>query len=89
LWETLGYKTVLLREPWPKFDPELAKEDEVEVPVQINGKIRSHVVIAIGTPDERVRELALADEKIKAGTDGKQITRVIIVPNKLVNIVVR
>jgi len=89
LWEALGYKSVLLREPWPKFDPELAKEEELEIPVQINGKIRSHIVIAIGTADEKVRELALADEKIKAAIEGKQIVRVIIVPNKLVNIVVR
>jgi leucyl-tRNA synthetase len=89
LWEALGYKTDLLRQPWPKFDPELAKEDEVEIPVQINGKIRSHIVMPIGTPDERVRELALADEKIKAGIEGKQIVRLVIVPNKLVNIVVK
>jgi len=89
LWETLGYKSVLLRESWPEFDPELAREDEVEIPVQINGKNRSHIVIAVGTPDEKVRELALADEKIKAAIAGKQIVRVIIVPNKLMNIVVK
>ena len=89
LWETLGYKSVLLRESWPKFDPELAKEDEVEIPVQINGKNRSHIVVPVGTPDEKVRERALADEKIKAAIGGKQIPRVIIVPNKLVNIVVK
>jgi len=89
LWETLGYKSVLLREAWPKFDPELAKEDEIEIPIQINGKTRSHIMIALGTPDEKVRELALADEKIKAAIKGKQIVRVIVVPNKLVNIVVK
>jgi leucyl-tRNA synthetase len=89
LWEALGYKSVLLRESWPKFDPELAKEDEVEIPVQINGKTRSHIVIPVGTPDDKVRELALADEKIKAAIAGKQIVRVIVVPNKLVNIVVK
>jgi len=89
LWETLGYKSVLLRESWPEFDPELAKENEVEIPVQINGKNRSHIVVPVGTPDEKVRERALADEKIKAAIGGKQIPRVIIVPNKLVNIVVK
>ena len=89
MWESLGYKSVLLRESWPKFDPELAKEEEIEIPVQINGKTRSHIMIAVGTPDEKVRELALADEKIKAAIQGKQIVRVIIVPNKLVNIVVK
>ena len=55
----------------------------------MNGKLRSKVVVPSGTPDDKVRELALADEKVKVFTDGKQIVKVIIVPGKLVNIVVQ
>ncbi len=89
LWESIGEQGVLLREAWPKFDPELAREDEVEIPVQINGKNRSRVTVPTGTEDEKLRELAQADEKIKAAIGGKPVIRIIVVPNKLVNIVVK
>jgi leucyl-tRNA synthetase len=89
LWEHMGETSNLLKAPWPAYDPTLAKEDEIEIPVQVNGKLRGKVVVAAGTPDERVRELALGDEKVKVFTDGKQIAKVIIVPAKLINIVVR
>jgi leucyl-tRNA synthetase len=89
LWEHMGEKSNLLRAPWPTYDAALAKEDEIEIPVQVNGKLRSKVVVAAGTADDKVRELALVDEKVKVFTDGKQIAKVIIVPGKLVNIVVK
>jgi leucyl-tRNA synthetase len=89
LWEMLGQKSNLLKEPWPKFDPALAKEDEVEVVVQINGKIRSRIVVAADSPDETLRDRALADERVRASLDGKQVVKAIIVPNKLVNLVVK
>jgi leucyl-tRNA synthetase len=89
LWEHMGETPKLLRAPWPTYDAALAKEDEIEIPVQVNGKLRSKVVVAAGTPDDKVRELALADEKVKGFTDGKQIVKVIIVPGKLVNVVVK
>jgi leucyl-tRNA synthetase len=88
LWKMLGEKD-LLKAPWPKYDPELAKEEEIEIPVQVNGKLRSHVVVSAGSTEELIRERALADEKIKAMIAGKQIVKVIVVPSKLVNIVVR
>jgi leucyl-tRNA synthetase len=89
LWEHMGESSNLLKAPWPAYDPALAKEDEIEIPVQVNGKLRGKVVVAAGTSDERVRELALADEKVTGFTGGKQIVKVIIVPGKLVNIVVK
>jgi leucyl-tRNA synthetase len=89
LWEMLGEKGNLLRAPWPKYDPALAKEDEIEIPVQVNGKLRSRVVVPAGSTEEFVRGQALADARIKAMLDGKQIVKVIVVPAKLVNIVIR
>ncbi|HEU5413439.1 MAG TPA: class I tRNA ligase family protein, partial [Candidatus Angelobacter sp.] len=89
LWEVLGEKDNLLRHPWPQYDPALAKEDEIEYPVQINGKLRSRVTVPADSPDELVRARALAEEKVKVAVEGKQIVKMIVVPGKLVNIVVR
>ena len=85
----LGEKGSLLRAPWPKYDPALAKEEEIELPVQVNGKLRSRIVVPADAADDLVRERALADEKIVTMIAGKQIVKVITVPGKLVNIVVR
>ena len=89
LWEMLGETGSLLRAPWPKYDPALAKEDEVEIPVQINGKLRSRIVVPADSPENDVRARAQADDKIGAMIAGKQIVKVIVVPGKLVNIVLR
>ncbi len=89
LWETLGEKGSLLRAPWPKYDPALAKEEEIEIPVQVNGKLRSRVTVPADATEVVILESALADEKIKAAIAGKQIVKKIYVPGKLVNIVVR
>jgi len=89
LWETLGEKGCLLKASWPKFDAELAKEEELEIPVQVNGKLRSRVNVPAFAGEEFVLERALADEKIKAAIAGKQIVKKIYVPGKLVNIVVK
>jgi leucyl-tRNA synthetase len=89
LWEMLGQKESLLKAPWPKYDPGLAKEEEIEMPVQINGKVRSHIVVPADVTEEVALERALADEKIRSLTAGKQIVKKIFVPGKLVNIVVR
>jgi leucyl-tRNA synthetase len=89
LWEMLGKKGSLLKASWPKYDPALAKEDEIEVPVQVNGKLRSVVVVPAGSTEEVIRDAALADAKIRAAIAGKQIVKKIVVPGKLVNIVVR
>lgn len=89
LWELLGEKGNLLRTPWPKYDPVLAKEDEIEVPVQINGKLRALIVVPADSSKEVIQERALSNEKIKAATAGKHVAKVIVVPGKLANIVVR
>src|SRR5437764_3347616 len=88
LWEMLGEKSNLLKEPWPKFDSELAKEDETEIPVQVNGKLRGKIVVATGTSESEVMAKALADERVQSHITGKQIVKQIYT-GKLVSIVVR
>jgi len=89
LWEMIGEKGSLLRAPWPKYDAALAKEEEIEIPVQVNGKLRSRIVVPADAEEAQVMEQALADEKIKIAIAGKQIVKKIYVPGKLVNIVVK
>ncbi|MGA9391381.1 MAG: leucine--tRNA ligase [Candidatus Sulfotelmatobacter sp.] len=89
LWEMLGEEGSLLKAPWPKYDATLAKEDELEIPVQINGKLRSHIVVAADASEATILEVALADEKVKSLIAGKQVLKTIVVPGKLVNIVVK
>jgi leucyl-tRNA synthetase len=89
LWEMTGEKSNLLRASWPKFDAGLAAEDEIEIPVQVNGKLRGIVVVAAAATEDQIKEAGLADDKVKTAITGKQIIRVIVVPKKLVNIVVR
>jgi len=88
LWEMLGETGNLLKAPWPKYDPDLAKEEEIEIPVQVNGKLRGKIVVAPGTSEEEIKQKALADEKVQAHIAGKQIVKVIFT-GKLVSIVVR
>jgi leucyl-tRNA synthetase len=89
LWETLGETSSLLREGWPAHDPELAREEEIEMAIQVNGKVRSHMRVAAHITEDSARERALADEKVRAAMDGKQVVKAIVVPGKLVNIVVK
>jgi leucyl-tRNA synthetase len=89
LWEMLGEKGSLLRAPWPKYDAALAKEEEIEIPVQINGKLRSRIVVPADAAEEFVLERALADEKVQAAIAGKQIVKRLYVQGRLVNIVVK
>jgi leucyl-tRNA synthetase len=89
LWEMMGETSDLLRATWPKYDPALAKEEEVEIGIQINGKIRSRIVVSADASDDQVRELALADEKVKGAVEGKEIVKVLVVKGRLVNIIVK
>lgn len=79
----------ILKQDWPIADPALAAEDELEVPVQINGKVRSRVVVPVATSKEELEKAALAEEKIRTSLEGKQVVKVIVVPGKLVNIVAK
>jgi leucyl-tRNA synthetase len=89
LWQQMGETSSLLKHPWPVFEPALAKEDEVELAVQVNGKLRARITVPAESTEDFVRERALNDERVRAAIDGKQIMKVIVVPKKLVNIVVR
>ena len=74
---------------FPEYREELAKADEIEIPVQVNGKLRSRVFASPEAANEELKEMALADEKVREYTDGKEVVKVIVVPKRLVNIVVR
>ncbi len=87
LWHELGHEGFILKAAWPEADPELAREDQIEVPVQVNGKLRSRLSIARGMDRAEVERLAREDAKIQAHVDGKTIRKVVVVPDKLVNIV--
>jgi leucyl-tRNA synthetase len=89
LWEMTGETSNLLKAPWPKYDAVLAAEDEIEIPVQVNGKLRGLVVVPAAATEDEIKQAALADEKVRAAIAGKQVVKVIVVPKKLVNIVVR
>jgi leucyl-tRNA synthetase len=89
LWEQIGEKDNLLRAPWPKFDEALAREEQIEIPVQINGKLRAVVRVDANAEEDAVRDAALADEKIAALIANKEVVRLIVVPRKLINIVVK
>ena len=89
LWEELGEEGSILRAPWPVSDPELAKEDELEIPVQINGKLVEVVRVAADADSKTIEAAALAGEKLQARIAGKTVVKVIVVPGKLVNLVVK
>ena len=78
----LGEKGNLLKAPWPKYDAALAKEEEIEIPVQVNGKLRSRVVVSADASEDVVLERALADEKVRAAIAGKQVVKKIYVPGQ-------
>jgi leucyl-tRNA synthetase len=89
LWEELGRGGEVFRQAWPGYDPALAREEEAEIVVQINGKVRAHIRAAFGAPREEVERQALEDPKIQSLLAGKQVARIIVVPDKLVSIVVK
>jgi leucyl-tRNA synthetase len=89
MWDAMGRAGFVFRQSWPAANPDLAREDEVEVPVQVNGKLRSRVTVALGVGKDELERAALADQKIKALVDGKQIVKIVVVPDKLVNVVVK
>ncbi len=93
LWQALraeGGKAPasLAYEPWPTYDETLLVADDVEIPVQINGKLRAKLMVATGIDKATLEKIALADEKVRALLEGKTIKKVIVVPGKLVNVVV-
>ena len=89
LWQVLGETSNLLKEQWPTFEAALAKAEEVEIAIQVNGKVRGRILVPADSTEDFVRERALADEKVRAAIGGKEMVKAIVVPGKLVNIVVR
>jgi leucyl-tRNA synthetase len=89
MWEQLGRDGVVFRTAWPVVNEELAREDEMEIPVQVNGKLVHVVKVPAGSDEAVVKAAAHADEKVKARVEGKTVVKVIVVPGKLVNLVVK
>ena len=89
LWGQMGGAGSLLRHPWPGFDPDLAREEELQVPVQVNGKLRAVVRLLPGAGSEAMQQAALAEAKVQAAIAGKTVVKVVVVPGKLINIVVK
>jgi leucyl-tRNA synthetase len=90
LWETLGHTGgTLARAPWPKFIPELAAEDQVEIPVQFNGRLKGRVLVESGLDKDALVKRVLTDPKIAQLLNGQRVVKVVAVPDKLVNLVVQ
>jgi leucyl-tRNA synthetase len=89
LWLQTGHEGAVFRSAWPVANEELARENEIEVPVQVNGKLVNVVKVPAGSTEAVVREVALTDAKVQARVESKQVVKVIVVPGKLVNLVVK
>ena len=89
LWERMGCEGVVFRTAWPEADAELARESEIEIPVQVNGKLVTVIKLAAETEAETVKAAAQADEKVAARLVGKTVVKVVYVSGKLVNLVVK
>ena len=87
LWEMIGHNTPMDKVNWPEYDEEAAKEEEITIVLQVNGKVRSRIMIEPGASEDTLKEKALADANVLKFSEGKTIRKVIVVPNKLVNIV--
>jgi leucyl-tRNA synthetase len=87
LWQRLGHERSLSREPWPAYDPDLARDVQVEIPVQVNGKVRARIAIAAGAADDAIRQAALADPAVQKAIAGHHVSKVIVKPS-IVNVVV-
>jgi len=89
LWEQMGETGVLFRQPWPVADAELARESEIEIPVQVNGKLVVVVKVAADSDEDAMKSAAMAEEKVVARIEGKTVVKTIVVKGKMVNLVVK
>jgi leucyl-tRNA synthetase len=91
MWESLGHAGGLVQNPgvWPQAEPELARKEELEIPVQVNGKLRAKVVVAPDISEADLRTIALAESKVQSLIDGHEVVKVIVVPRRLVNVVMK
>ena len=89
LWQVLGHEKTLAYEPWPECDESKIAENEVEVPVQINGKVRAKIMVPVDAKPPQMQEIAEASDDVQKQLAGKQIVKVIAVPGRMVNFVVK
>jgi leucyl-tRNA synthetase len=87
LWQRLGHEGSLAYEPWPQYDEELAKEKEVELAVQVNGKIKERIVVAADADQKQIESKALTSDKVQAAMGGKPAKKIIVVKPRIVSIV--
>jgi leucyl-tRNA synthetase len=88
LWERLGNEGSLFTQSWAEVDEEALVQETVTIVVQVNGRVRGHIVVPIDADEATIKELALQEPNVRAHLEGKEIKRIIIVPRKIVNIVV-
>jgi leucyl-tRNA synthetase len=89
LWHMLGHAEGLSKAPWPSFDADAARADQVVVPVQVNGKVRARLIVRAGMSDDELREAALADAAVRSHTQGKTVRKVLVAKGPLVSVVVQ
>ncbi|MFO7245422.1 MAG: leucine--tRNA ligase [Thermaerobacter sp.] len=87
LWEQMGRTESVHLQRWPSYDPEIARDEVVTVVLQVNGKVRDRITVPAGTGEEELRRLALENERVRALLDGRQAARVVVIPDRLVNVV--
>ena len=88
LWQVLGHASTLAYEPWPAYDPALVRDDEVEIPVQINGKVKAKLIVPADADAAALEKVALADAKVQELIAGKTVRKVIVKPRQMVSVVV-
>jgi leucyl-tRNA synthetase len=89
LWAALGHTGSLVCEPWPVYDPAKIVSDSVEVVLQVNGKVRGKITMPVNAAESELQKAAMADQNVRRHAEGKQVVKMIVVQNKLVNVVVR
>ena len=89
LWRALGHRESLFRQRWPAADPAALQRDEVVIIVQVDGRVRSRLTVDAAAAEREIQDRALADEKVRAWLDGRQVAKVVVVPGRLVNVVTR
>ncbi len=88
LWEAIGNRPSISEHPWPTWDEEIAREDEIELVVQVNGRLRSKIMISAGMPDEEIKKTAFADRRVREIIGDKEIQKILVIKGKLINIVI-
>ncbi|HXJ32557.1 MAG TPA: leucine--tRNA ligase [Candidatus Eisenbacteria bacterium] len=88
LWERLGHTPSIADHPWPTYDPALCVDDQIEIAVQVNGRVRGRITVARDTPEAVARDLALGDEGAKPFLEGKTVKKIVYVPGRIVNLIV-